>query len=97
MYKWILILEKFSLEYEIDPSPIPSPSQKKLPSKSPALQGLNTLFKNAVSSLDINENSGIINQNFQNTDDLVDRAIGMYKYHQSIFLINNKVDNHSKL
>ena len=53
-------------------------------------------FKNAVSSLDINENSSIINQNFQNIDDSVDRAIEMYKYHLSIILINNKVDNQNK-
>ena len=38
----------------------------------------NTFFKNAVSTLDINENSSIINQNFQNFDDPVDRAIEMY-------------------
>ena len=48
---------------------------------------LNTFFKNAVSSLDINENSSIINQNFQNIDDPLDRAIEMYKYHPSIILI----------
>ena len=54
---------------------------------------LNTFFKNAVFSLDIHENSSIINQNFQNIDDPVDRAIEMYKYHPSIILINNKVDN----
>ena len=33
---------------------------------------LNTFFKNAVSTLDINENASIINQNFQNFDDTVD-------------------------
>ena len=42
---------------------------------------LNTFLKNAVSSLDVNESSSIINQNFQNIDDPVDRAIEMYKYH----------------
>ena len=42
---------------------------------------LNTFFKNAVSSLDVNENSSIINENFQNIDDSVDRSIEMYKYH----------------
>ena len=57
---------------------------------------VNTFFKNAVSSLDIKENSSIINQNFQNIDDPVDRAIAMYKYHPSIILINNKVDNQNK-
>ena len=53
---------------------------------------LNTFFKNAVSTLDINENSSIINQNFQNFDDPVDRAIVKYKYHPSIILINQKME-----
>ena len=57
---------------------------------------LNTFFKNAVSTLDVNENSSIINQNFQNVDDPVDRAIEMYKYHPSIILVNKKVDNQNK-
>ena len=41
---------------------------------------LNTFFINALSTLDINENSSIINQNFQSFDGPVDRAIEMYKY-----------------
>ena len=57
---------------------------------------LNTFFKNAVSTLDINENSSITNQNFQNFDDPVDRAIEMYKYHPSIILINQKIGNQNK-
>ena len=57
---------------------------------------LNTFFKNDVSSLDINENSSIINKNFQNINNPVDRAIEMYKYHPNIILINNKVDNQNK-
>ena len=58
---------------------------------------LNTFFKNAVSTLDINENSSIINQNFQNFDDPVDRAIEMYKYRLSIILINQKIENQNKV
>ena len=57
---------------------------------------LNTFLKNAVSTLDINENSSIINQNFQNVDDQVDRTIKMYKYHPSIIFINKKVNNQNK-
>ena len=57
---------------------------------------LNTFFKNAVSTLDINENSSIINQNFQNFDDSADRAIEMCKYHPSIILINQKIRNQNK-
>ena len=35
---------------------------------------LNTFLKNVVSTLDINENSNIINQNFQIVGDQVDRV-----------------------
>ena len=54
------------------------------------------IFKNAVSTWDINENSSIINQNFKNFDNTVDRAIEMYKYHPSIILINQKIGNQNK-
>ena len=57
---------------------------------------LNTFLKNAVSTLDVNENASIINQNFHNFDDPVDRAIEMYKYHSSTILINQKTGNQNK-
>ena len=57
---------------------------------------LNAFFKNAVSTLDINENFSIINEDFQNFDDPVYRAIEMYKYHPSIILINQKIGNQKK-
>ena len=57
---------------------------------------LNTFLKNAVSKLDVNENASIINQNFHNFDDPVDRAIEMYKYHSSTILINQKTGNQNK-
>ena len=57
---------------------------------------LNTFLKNAVSTLDTNENANIINQNFHNFDDPVDRAKEMYKYHPSIILINQKTGNQNK-
>ena len=56
----------------------------------------NTFLKNAVFSLEINENSSIINQNIQNVDDPVDGLIEMYKYHPSNIFINKKVDNQNK-
>ena len=56
---------------------------------------LSTFFKNAV-SLDINENFSIINQDFQNFDDPVDRATKMCKYHPSIILINQQIGNRNK-
>ena len=58
---------------------------------------LSTFLKNPVSTLDIiNENSSIINQNFQNVDDPVDWTIEIYTYHPSIILINERVDNQNK-
>ena len=56
----------------------------------------NIFFENAVFSLEINENSRIINQNIQNVEDPVDRLIEMYKYHPSNIFINKKVDNQNK-
>ena len=58
---------------------------------------LNTFLKNVVSELDINENSSIISQNFQNVDDPVDKAIEMYKHYPTIILINKKVDNQNNI
>ena len=40
---------------------------------------LNTFFKNAVSNLNINENTYIINHNSGNLSDPVDKAICKYK------------------
>ena len=37
-----------------------------------------------------------MNENFQNIDDPVNRAIEMYKYYPSIILIHNNVDNQNK-
>ena len=37
-----------------------------------------------------------MNQNFQNVDDPVDRAMEIYKYHPSIILIKKKLDNQNK-
>ena len=53
-------------------------------------------FKNAPSTLNANENSFIISYNFQNIVDPIGRAIEMYKYHASIVLIKDKVDNQNK-
>ena len=49
-----------------------------------------------LNTLNINENSSNINQNFQNFDDPVDRTMEMYKYHQSIILINQEIGNWNK-
>ena len=54
---------------------------------------LNTFFKNAVSNLNINENTYIINHNSGNLSDPVDKAICKYKFHPSILLIKSKLEN----
>ena len=53
-----------------------------------------TFFKNAVSSLDIHENSSIRHQNFQNRWSSWESHRNVY--HPSIILIKNKVDNQNK-
>ena len=54
---------------------------------------LNTFFKNAVSTLDINENSYIVNNESSTILDPVERAIKKYEIHPSILLIKNKIGN----
>ena len=54
---------------------------------------LNTFFKNAVSTLDINENSYIVNNESSTILDLVEKAIKKYEVHPSILLIKNKIGN----
>ena len=54
---------------------------------------LNTFFKNAVSTLDINENSYIVNNESSTILDPVERAIKKYEIHPSILLIKSKIGN----
>ena len=54
---------------------------------------LNTFLKNAVSNLNINENTYIINHNSSNFSDPVDKAICKYKFHPSILLFKSKLEN----
>ena len=51
---------------------------------------LNTFFKNAVSNLNVNENTYIINHDSGNLSDPVGKAICKYKFHPSILLIKSK-------
>ena len=46
---------------------------------------LNNFFKEAVSTLDVNENSYIINPDSINISDPIEKAISKYKFHPSIF------------
>ena len=54
-------------------------------------------MKNAVSTLDINENSYIVNNEFNTILDPVDRAIKKYEIHPRILLIKNKIGNEKSL
>ena len=56
-------------------------------------QQLNEFFKNAVSTLGITENSFIINKEYENISDPVQRAIVKFESHPSISLIKNKITN----
>ena len=54
---------------------------------------LNAFFKNAVSTLGINENSHLVNNEPSTFLGPVERAINKYKIHPSILLITNKIGN----
>ena len=45
---------------------------------------LNKFFKNAVSALNIKENSFITNRTSDDTTDPIDKALAKYKFHPSI-------------
>ena len=51
----------------------------------------NNFFKNAASSLDINENSFIINNEAASIYDPIEKAISKYKFHPSILLIKETI------
>ena len=57
---------------------------------------LNNFFKEAASTLDVNENSYIINPDSINISDPIEKAISKYKFHPSILLINDKIVNQDK-
>ena len=54
---------------------------------------VNTFLKNALSSLDINENSYIVNNESNTVLDPVERAIKNYEIHPSILLVKSKIGN----
>ena len=55
---------------------------------------LNKFFKNAVSTLNIKENSFITNRPLDGITDPIDKAIDKYKFHPSILLIQKHLKNH---
>ena len=66
---------------------------KLLQDDSEAAEELNNFFKEAVSALDVNENSYIINPDSTNISDPIEKAKNKYKFHPSILLINDKIVN----
>ena len=55
------------------------------------MEELNNFFKEAVSALNINENSCVINPDSINISDPIEKAISKYKFHPSILLNNDKI------
>ena len=62
---------------------------KLLQDDSEVAEELNNFFKEAVSTLDVNENSYLINL----PQTLLKKAISKYQFHPSILLINDKIVN----
>ena len=69
---------------------------KLLQDDTEVTEELNNFFKEAVSTLDVNENSYIINPDSINISDLIEKAISKYKFHPSILPINDKIVNQDK-
>ena len=69
---------------------------KLLQDDSKVAEELNNFFKEAISTLDVNENSFIINPDSINISDPIEKAISKYKFHPSILLINDKIVNQDK-
>ena len=69
---------------------------KLLQDDNEVAEELNNFFKEAVSTLDVNENSYIINPDSINISDPIEKAISKYKFHPSILLINDKILNQDK-
>ena len=53
-------------------------------------------FKEALSTLDVNENSYIINPDSINVSDPIEKDISKYKFHRSILLVNDKGVNQDR-
>ena len=54
---------------------------------------LNSFFENAVSSLKLNENSFVINNEHKNIQDPTEKIIVKYQFHPSILINKNKIEN----
>ena len=69
---------------------------KLLQDDSEVVEELNNFFKEAVSTLDVNENSSIMNLDSINISDPIEKAISKHKFHPSILLINDLIVNQDK-
>ena len=69
---------------------------KLLQDDSEVAEELSNSFKESVSTLDINENSYIINPDPINISDPIGKAISKYKFYPSILLINDKIVTQDK-
>ena len=70
--------------------------EKLLQDDSEVAEELNNSFKEAVSTLDINENSYIINPDSINISNPIEKATSKYKFHSIILLITDKIVNEDK-
>ena len=52
---------------------------------------LNSFFENAVSSLKLNENSFVINNEHKSIQDPIEKIIVKCQFHSSILIIKNKI------
>ena len=71
--------------------------EEVLQNDSEIVEKLNEFFKSAVSTLGITKNSFIINEEYKNISDPVQRAIVKFESHPSISLIKNKITNGNNL
>ena len=65
--------------------------EQVLQNDSEIAEKLNEFFRNAVSTLGITENSFLINEEYKNISDPVQRVVVKFESHPSIPLIKNKI------
>ena len=63
----------------------------KLLKMTKVAETLNSFFENAVSSLELNETSFVINNEHKHIQDLIEKVIVKYQFHPSILII--KIEN----
>ena len=62
--------------------------------RTPVLIGLNRLFfESTVSSLKLNENSFVNNNEDKTIQDPIEKIVVKYKFHPSILIIKNEIEN----